>query len=308
MRQRVLPFLCRSQCASLPCLAVPLRSQTALGTDVDRLRYQGESDCGGKAATAYQCTFPAMIGAWRRAWAKGTDGQTDSLFPFGFVQLSAWGTPNIPLGAKGSNAAVPVVRFGQTANFGFVPNRKMPRTFMATAVDLGAFQGGCGHDTFPSLCIHPGFKAAVGARLARGARAVALNESGVLHQGPVFKHVALAPLRIGGSGSGGLVVSFDRSSVGAGGVEVREKSGFEVGVGPAGSETWTAAAVTASAFDSVTLAVPPSATAPPTAIRYLWEQNPCSHPRFAVGNCSVYCKAEGLPLTPFVARLDGGAQ
>ena len=37
----------------------------------------------------------------------------------------------------------------------------MPNTFMATAVDLGAYEGGCGKDTYPSLCIHPGWKAAV---------------------------------------------------------------------------------------------------------------------------------------------------
>ena len=46
---------------------------------------------------------------------------------------------------------------------------------MATAVDLGAYEGGCGKDTFPNLCIHPGYKAAVGARLALGARNIALG-------------------------------------------------------------------------------------------------------------------------------------
>ena len=30
--------------------------------------YQGESDANAKAAPKYNCTFPAMIGAWRRAW------------------------------------------------------------------------------------------------------------------------------------------------------------------------------------------------------------------------------------------------
>jgi hypothetical protein len=43
------------------------------------------------------------------------------------------------------------VRFAQTANVGYAPNSKMPRTFMATAVDLGAYEGGCGRDMYVSL-------------------------------------------------------------------------------------------------------------------------------------------------------------
>ena len=105
---------------------------------------------GSFAADA--CTFPAMIQAWRDAWNQGTDGHTDPMFPFGFVQLSVWGDaadPAVP------DEPIATVRFGQTANFGYVPNTKMPKTFMATAVDLGAYEGGCGKDTYPHLCIHP---------------------------------------------------------------------------------------------------------------------------------------------------------
>ena len=67
-----------------------------------------------------------MIAAWRREWHAGTGGQTDPTFPFGFVQLSTWGNPNMPFGSKGNEQGVPIVRFGQTANFGYVPNPKMP--------------------------------------------------------------------------------------------------------------------------------------------------------------------------------------
>ena len=35
-----------------------------------------------------------MIGAWRKAWHANTQGETDLLFPFGFVQLSSWGQPS----------------------------------------------------------------------------------------------------------------------------------------------------------------------------------------------------------------------
>jgi len=36
----------------------------------------------------YKCTFPAMITDWRQKWYTGTDGYTQILFPFGFVQVN----------------------------------------------------------------------------------------------------------------------------------------------------------------------------------------------------------------------------
>lgn len=35
----------------------------------------------------YNCTFPAMIDDWRMKWNEATDGETDRMFPFGFVQV-----------------------------------------------------------------------------------------------------------------------------------------------------------------------------------------------------------------------------
>ena len=286
--------------------------------------YQGESDCGAGSDVRYHCIFPAMIAAWRRAWHAGTAGQTDELFPFGFVQLSTWGKPNIPLGAEGSEAGVPVVRWAQTANVGYVPNPAMPKTFMATAVDLGAFEGGCGKDTYPSLCIHPGYKSAVGARLALGARQVALGDETAYFSGPLFDsaepaaaaHAATADGGSGddnsGGGGGGIVVKF--RSAGMEGIEVRERSGFELGVvGNSSAATalaWTAALVVDSTSSSVTLSPCPAAggCGAVKAVRYLWSQNPCTHPHGAISNCSVYAKKEGLPATPFMHNVTVTAQ
>lgn len=53
------------------------------------------------------------------------------------MQLSAWGKNTDPPQA---GEGVATVRWGQSANVGYVPNKKMPRTFMATAIDLGAYQ------------------------------------------------------------------------------------------------------------------------------------------------------------------------
>ena len=126
-------------------------------------------------------------------------------FPFGIVQLSAWGgaTGSTPATGKSLNVAatrwgqvshdlqlqslwiiptaavrvrsgwppfddalrdltgrVLMTMFSQSANFGYAPNPKQPRTFMAVALDLAAFQGGCcagrsNCNTYPGLCIHP---------------------------------------------------------------------------------------------------------------------------------------------------------
>lgn len=35
----------------------------------------------------YNCTFPALIADWRRAFHTGSLGQTETLLPFGFVQV-----------------------------------------------------------------------------------------------------------------------------------------------------------------------------------------------------------------------------
>lgn len=47
--------------------------------------YQGEANAGNP--TKYNCSFPAMINDWRKKWNEATNGDTDILFPFGFVQV-----------------------------------------------------------------------------------------------------------------------------------------------------------------------------------------------------------------------------
>jgi sialate O-acetylesterase len=247
-------------------------------------RAAGESDCREPFASKYACTFPAMVAAWRAAWHAGTDGVTDPEFPFGFVQLSVWGNPaNPPVVGE----PIAVVRWGQTANYGYVPNPVLPNVFMATAIDLGAYEGGCGHDAFPSLCIHPGWKAEVGRRLVRGMLNVGYGDNTSYYSGPVLK-AALAT-------ESGVAVIF--RAVAEGGLEIYEKEGFEVSVDHGAS--WTAVMVTAVTGDTVTLAVPNASRI--TSVRYLWSGVPCTHPHFSVGKCSVY--SGGLPATPFIANV-----
>ena len=39
------------------------------------------------APYTYNCTFPTMIDDWRAKWYQYSGGQTNPLFPFGFVQV-----------------------------------------------------------------------------------------------------------------------------------------------------------------------------------------------------------------------------
>ena len=247
-------------------------------------------------ATKYNCTFPAMIAAWRNAWSVGTAGQTDPQFAFGFVQLSVWGDPHDP---PTPGEYVAQVRWGQTADKGFVPNERLPNVFMATAVDLGAFMGGCGHDTFPSLCIHPGFKQEVGRRLSLGAADLVLNDKSVYWTGPIFESAQTT----GPIGARDLVVDFSASSVPGGKLELRNTTGFEISKGTSAAPAWLKVPIISSSGTRVTLGLPHTGDwHDATLVRYLWSQNPCSHPHYEPGNCSIY--AGGLPATPFIHEFN----
>jgi len=51
--------------------------------------YQGEANAGNPT---YACKFAKMIESWRQVWNQRTNGQTDTQFPFGFVQVNSIST------------------------------------------------------------------------------------------------------------------------------------------------------------------------------------------------------------------------
>lgn len=95
-----------------------------------------------------------MIDDWRMAFHQGSGGQTEDHFPFGFVQVSGTGLlstspffstrfPTKPAHLQlctfikdSKDLGYPEIRWHQTANFGFAPNQRMRKTFMAVALDL----------------------------------------------------------------------------------------------------------------------------------------------------------------------------
>ena len=184
-------------------MIVPLTRMTIAGA----VWYQGESNSEPTSGAAiYNCTFPAMIQAWRQLWHTNTRAQTDLLFPFGFVQLSSWGDPVNDPPTTGVDSSVATVRWAQRHTHDTVA-----KTFMATAIDLAAYAGGCGHDGWPhALCIHPGYKQPVGARLARGALSTAYGWSNTTgpgyFSGPTFKSATFLRRNVQGTGQGNIVV------------------------------------------------------------------------------------------------------
>lgn len=88
----------------------------------------------------YACSITALINDWRNEWSSNSD--TNSLFPFGFVQLSTWSNSDNQTCGNNVNefdCNVGFLRWAQTAYYGIVPNDAMENVFMATAIDLGYF-------------------------------------------------------------------------------------------------------------------------------------------------------------------------
>ncbi|KAL5470798.1 hypothetical protein EMCRGX_G028820 [Ephydatia muelleri] len=151
-----------------------------------------------------------MIDDWRAKWYTSSYGNTDPMFPFGFVQalLSADGTSNVTVGG------FPTIRWAQTANYGYVPNPHMQNIFMAVSMDLR-------DPTSPYDSIHPRDKLDVGARLALAARGVAYKETDVYFTGAIATGATLIGLQL-------VTVVVDFTSVGPSGLDLLYPYGFEV--------------------------------------------------------------------------------
>ena len=270
--------------------------------------YQGEADCTGGyprgnhfSSVNYACTFPSLIESWRAHWHAATNGATDPTFPFGFVQLSTWSDKSNSTCGDGGSAScdVGVVRWGQTANVGSVPNAKMPNTFMAVAVDLG-------DPASPEGDIHPRYKQQVGSRLALAARAVAYKDPKVPVEavtGPLAKTATAADATKGGA------VEIGFANTGGGPLTVKHGVGFEVSGSPcdmtfpykAAKGTWFSAPVIGSKGSTLTVGAA-NLTATAKCVRYNWYNAACM-PAVGPGLCALYgVGAFGmlLPAPPFV--------
>jgi len=243
----------------------PLLNTTIYGV----IWYQGEGNDIYRPEV-YNCTFPAMIQGWREEWFKGTSGQTSSTFSFGFVQLATLGKNDT------IQPYFALIRWKQTAEYGYVPNKKQRNVFMAVAYDLP-------DDASPSGSIHPRDKETVAERLFLGAQNLAYYEN-TYWTGPIFQAATLYTDEIR--------VSF--TSVGYSGIQIRSTNGFEVQV--SGSITWIPIQISGSLEDTVIITYANALKV--TNIRYNWDQEPCLYKR-----CAIYSNQNQLPAPTFVASI-----
>ena len=237
-------------------MIVPLLRTSVRGV----IWYQGENNAGQKnGAELYKCRFPAMIADWRLKFA--------SFKYFGFVQLSSYVANNDVAG----------IRWSQTAGFGYVPNEKMPNTYMSLAIDLG-------DKTSPYGSVHSRHKQELGKRLGDQALQKIYGVK------PQYSRPLLQAIKQDGSGA--FIMSFRQASV-----VIRNASvGWEIcNAAGACCVPGSVASVNSTAVRLKANTSPP--TGKGTMIRYLWSSFACN-----LLACSLYGpgdRSEALPVGPF---------
>ncbi|ELK09798.1 sialate O-acetylesterase [Pteropus alecto] len=247
----------------------PLSNMTLKGV----IWYQGESNVNFNR-DLYNCTFPALIEDWRQTFHRGSQGQTERLFPFGFVQLSS------VLAGAVSDDRLPQIRWHQTADFGYVPNLRMPNTFMAVAMDLGDRNS-------PFGSIHPRDKQTVAYRLHLGARAVAYGEKQLIFQGPLPEKIELL------ADKGLLNLMYSQQIQ----VQRQDDKIFEISCCDDHQCKWLP--VPMNTFSTQILALNiSSCQGTLVALRYAWTTWPCEYKQ-----CPLYHPSSTLPAPPFTAFI-----
>ncbi|XP_033119694.1 sialate O-acetylesterase-like isoform X1 [Anneissia japonica] len=237
--------------------------------------YQGERNTN--APDTYNCTFPAMIDDWRNKWYEGTGGLTNKKFPFGFVQLCT--SDAVQPGLIGN---YPILRWHQTADFGYAPNPRMENVFMAVSVDLP-------DPTSPLRPIHPRYKQDVSRRLALASRAVAYAEKDLVFAGPFPTNITIT--------STSFTIEFDHGNAN---IKVVNDKGFEIccvnslSSCAENDQQWISVTVNELVAPSIVRFSHPCESMI-TQVRYLWREYPCTFKR-----CALYSVENNLPTPPFI--------
>jgi sialate O-acetylesterase len=222
--------------------------------------YQGEDNAiTPQLAVEYRTLFPRLIIDWREKWGEGD-------FTFLFVQLAGFTRDDIG-GAGGVNW--PLAREAQAKAL------SLPKTGMATAVDIGA-----GTD------IHPRDKLDVGLRLALEARHVAYGEK-IVSAGPVYEKMTVEGngVRVAFTQTGGglIIGSAPWTAPGLQSIPTTSLVGFTM----AGADKKFV--VADAKIDGNTVVLSSPQVAAPVAVRYYWDN---------LTQANLYNK-EGLPAFPF---------
>ncbi|KAM9318412.1 sialate O-acetylesterase [Pholidichthys leucotaenia] len=251
----------------------PLLNMTIKGA----IWYQGEANAEHNQVK-YNCSFPAMIDDWRMAFHQGSGGQTAPDFPFGFVQLCTFKQGSTTDGFR-------EIRWHQSADFGYAPNPRMKRTFMAVALDLPDKDS-------PYSTIHPRDKQDVAYRLTLGARAVAYNEKNVSFCGPFPEEIVVSQMYVN--------ITYDQAINVTPSKDVFEICCSEIQA-PCGNEsTWVQAPTMYWSSTTVQLSATFCESRMIAGLRYAWSDWPCGFKA-----CPVYSTSGILPAPPFITSRYG---
>ncbi|KAK3092040.1 hypothetical protein FSP39_024667 [Pinctada imbricata] len=236
--------------------------------------YQGESDAAGHdSPLIYSCQFPTMIMDWRKKFNQASKHTTSAGFPFGFVQIA----PS-KQGDRYSRGWTDL-RWSQTASIGYVPNPKMPHTFMAVAMDLPDFQSPYGSG-------HPRYKHDIARRLVLSALAVAYHEKGFDFQGPFPSSYTL------NSAKTQLSIEYDHGKTP---IEIRSNHGFDIHCPTVSPTGWRNATMVSHTDSTVVLDV---SNCDIDYVRYAWRNSPCE-----LRKCAVYSRDSDLPAPPLLHHM-----
>lgn len=254
----------------------PLLNMTIKGA----IWYQGEANAGYHK-DLYNCSFPAMIDDWRAAFHKGSENQTALDFPFGFVQLSTDQKTS-------ADDGFPDIRWHQTADYGFVPNFRMKKTFMAVAMDLP-------DEKSPYGTIHPRDKQDVSYRLTLGAKAVAYGYD-LTFSGP-FPFLIF-------SYNMSVNILFDQPLSVTSSKDIFELCCSETLSLCGPRSKWVPAPIMKWDDHTIWLSTDscPSSSGLVAAARYAWRDWPCDFKA-----CPVYGSETALPAPPFTINFDSAS-
>ncbi|CAF1040344.1 unnamed protein product [Didymodactylos carnosus] len=140
-----------------------------------------------------------MIQAWRETWNSRAHAITNPTFPFGFVQLSTNEKSDTVVGGFS------LIRWHQTYDYGYIPNRYLANVFMGVAMELRDDPHG----------IHPRTKNVVRYRLSRAALAIAYGQT-IEYSSPIVHKVQVNRATI------------DITYKSVTGIDLRNTAGFEV--------------------------------------------------------------------------------
>jgi sialate O-acetylesterase len=261
------------------------------------LWYQGEQDGGAAGSylnkSGYACMLPALDDSWRRAFREGSS--TDPNFPIGVVSLHGWCGEEeaaCSLNPATRTDQTAEIRWAQTADWGFLPNPRLPHTFVAMAYDQpdprngshcywNATSNECDRSVaYPHTClpdreicpppggmmggnIHPRNKLLLGDRIARAAKAMEYEDDSVGFTGPVV---------VGCTVSGGKVTfHFNETLLRGEGLLVKVRRGFELRTVATGN--WSFVPISSNLGLQAAPSVVIDAPGAIDAVRYNWLDN-----------------------------------